>query len=170
MGKILIVSIFVITIAALWIRAQWAINKNRRASKKLVNGLRNNHFGIRDLAASLDTILLRKPITEHFDFSALGSRIQQLNGKSYGSKYSIAYAAADKEGYIAIIAEATVKGYLEAGDVSTRTTLHYPCWFYIRPDTNAGEWLFFSVMPVDTDHQHAQEDFAKWVYTFMHTV
>jgi hypothetical protein len=165
--KVTFVIIFLIGILVLWIRAKWAISKNRGQSKKLVNGLRNNQIGIRDLAASLDVIILRKPITTTIDTTVFLQKMTKLNDQTSVTGVNIEYATADQEHHAAVIAEARVKGHLQSGEFSQTTILHYPCWFYIQPDQSTSEWKFYSVMPTDSEHQHVLEDFAKWLYEYI---
>lgn len=169
MGKLVLISVMAIGLVFVWVRAKWAISKNRRQTNKLVNGLRNREFGVRDLATSLNVIILRKPIDADMDMAALAPKLTQLTGKSLESRFTISYAVAERDGHSAVIAEAHVKSYLESGEFSKSTVLHYPCWFYLQPDMRNAEWKFFSVMPVDEEHKHAMEDFAKWLNNYITT-
>jgi hypothetical protein len=145
-----------------WLRTHWAVDKNKRAAGKLIDGLKNGNLTVESFEGSLDMAIRTRKLPDGADLSVFMGNLPTLTGKKIGEKFTVKYALSDGNKGI-VIAEGVVKDTISVAS-SQETDITYPCWLYIHADHSQKDIYFKSSMPDGKDHHHLLEDISDEIY------
>lgn len=159
----LTVAIIVLAVAGVaWLRTQWAVDKNKRAAGKLIDGLKNGSLTIESFEESLDMLMRTRQLPDGTSLSVFMTNLPVLTNTKLGKKFTVKYASSSGNKGI-VIAEGVVKDTVSIAS-NHETDITYPCWLYIYTDHSQKEIYFKSTMPDGKDHHHLLEDISDEIY------
>jgi hypothetical protein len=159
----LTIGIIVLAVAGVaWLRTQWAVDKNKRAADKLIDGLKNGSMTIESFEESLDMLIKTRQLPDDKNLSVFLRNLPGLTNKKLDPKFTVKYALSSGNKGI-VIAEGVVKDTISVAS-NHETDITYPCWVYIHANPSQQEIYFKSTMPDGKDHHHLLEDISDEIY------
>jgi len=159
---------FIIITAAIagiiWLRTIWARQKNRNASKKIVEDLKSGKHDIESYAESLDIFICSKSFQSDFDTAVTKKYLNSLAEKKLLEKYFILHGDFNGNKNGIVIAEVMAKDSVSLAGKEAEIDIFYPCWLYITVNEKDKQIVFRSTFPESKDHHHLLEDLAGEIY------
>lgn len=149
--------------AVMWLRMQWAIDKNKRAANKIVNGLKDGTYSVESFEESLAMTIRTKKLPATIDITAFQRHLEALTGTKLREKFTVQYATMNGNHKGIVIAKGVVKDLFSAAS-DKQIDVTYPCWIYIETDKQHEELYFKSSMPDGKDHHYLLEDISDAIY------
>ena len=87
MIKLVIGVIILIVAGVAWLRMQWAIDKNKRAAGKIVDGLKNGTYSVESFEESLNMQIRTRPLPAGVNMNSIQQSVAALANTKLKNKF-----------------------------------------------------------------------------------
>ena len=165
MIKLIVGAIVLGAAGVAWLRMQWAVDKNKRAAGKIIEGLKSGTLSVESFEESLGMNIKSRQLPAEVSVAAFQEKLIALTNIKLCEKFKIQYVAFDQNNNGIVIAEGKVKDTLSAAS-NSQVDVTYPCWIYIELPASQQEVYFKSSMPDGKDHHYLLEDISDAIFAY----
>ncbi|MEI9912115.1 MAG: hypothetical protein WDO71_22155 [Bacteroidota bacterium] len=163
MIKLAIGAVIVVVAGVAWLRTQWAMDKNKRAAHKLIEGLKSGALTVASFEESLGMLIRVRQLPENIHIASFSHKLTELTNTKLLEKFTVHYVTINDNNKGIVIAEAVKKDTVSVAS-NKETDIIYPCWLYLEIIPSQREICFRSSMPDGKDHHHLLEDISDAIY------